>query len=52
MHGATLVYSGLRDNHPEYGAAGKRDYLYVIALTDAATRVGGELLFSVPQPQG
>lgn len=52
MYGATLVYSGLRDNHPEYGAAGKRDYLYVIALTDAATRVGGELLFSVPQPQG
>lgn len=46
LNGATLVYSGLRDNHPDYAVAGLRDYLYVIKLGDNATRIGGELLFT------
>ena len=46
LNGATLVYSGLRDNHPDYAAAGLRDYLYVIRLGDNATRIGGELMFN------
>ena len=46
LKGAKLVYSGLRDNHPHYAAAGSRDYLYVISLSDDSTRIGGELLFT------
>lgn len=47
MHGAKLVYSGQRDDHPYYSSLGRSEYLFVIELTDAATNIGGQLLFAV-----